>query len=127
MPDAPHPDLSPFDPQATVLHLIVRRHIEDFLRVREAAGTPMADFVVDELRSYLRCGVLAHGAACFRCEHCGHGRMVALSCKGRGFCPAVIFEKDSLARMLDAHGLPNRIEPIAPARAPPQMDFDFEP
>ena len=80
-------DLSPSDPQGTTLHRIVREGLETFLAVREEAGTPMPGFVVRELRSYLRCGVLAHGAACFSCEHCGRGRMVALSCGGRGFCP----------------------------------------
>ena len=80
-------DLSPSDPQDTVLHRIVRGHVATFLAAREEAGAPMPGFVVRELRRYLRCGVLAHGAACFRCEHCGQGRMVALSCGGRGFCP----------------------------------------
>jgi hypothetical protein len=80
-------DVSPSDPQDTVLHRIVRGHVATFLAAREEAGAPMPGFVVRELRRYLRCGVLAHGAACFRCEHCGRGRMVALSCGGRGFCP----------------------------------------
>lgn len=40
---------------------------------------------------------------------------------------AVIFDKPSLARMLAAHGLPNRIAPTAPARAPPQARLDFGP
>ena len=53
--------------------------------------------------------------------------VLACPCGKRMKLVAVIFEKDSLARMLAAHGLPNRIEPIAPARAPPQTDFDFEP
>lgn len=47
----------------------------------------MPSFVVDELRGYLRCGVLAHGAVRFACSHCGEDRLVGLSCKGRGFCP----------------------------------------
>jgi hypothetical protein len=47
----------------------------------------MPSFVVDELRDYLRCGVLARGAVRLLCEHCGRDRLVALSCKGRGFCP----------------------------------------
>jgi len=87
VPAPPHPDLSPKDPQETTLHRIVREHLEDFLAVRERAGTPMARFAVDELRAFLKCGVLGYGAACFSCSHCGRGRMVALSCQGRGFCP----------------------------------------
>lgn len=70
-----------------MLHRIVREHLATFLARRAEAGTPMPTFVVRELQRYLRCGVLAHGAALFRCGHCGKSRMTALSCGGRGFCP----------------------------------------
>jgi len=66
---------------------VVREHLETFLARRAEEGEPMPSFVVDELRDYLRCGVLARGAVRFLCEHCGRDRLVALSCKGRGFCP----------------------------------------
>ena len=88
--DAPtslHEDLSPHDPQTTTLHRLVREHLETFLARRAEAGEPMPSFVVDELRDYLRCGVLAHGAVRFACGRCGQDRLVGLSCKGRGFCP----------------------------------------
>jgi Putative transposase/Transposase zinc-binding domain len=65
----------------------VREHLETFLARRAEEGEPMPSFVVDELREYLRCGVLAHGAVRFACGHCGEDRLVGLSCKGRGFCP----------------------------------------
>lgn len=42
---------------------------------------------MDELRGALDCGVLQKGCAHFHCEGCGLERVVALSCKGRGFCP----------------------------------------
>ncbi|MBW2547473.1 MAG: transposase zinc-binding domain-containing protein, partial [Deltaproteobacteria bacterium] len=32
--------------------------------------------------------MLAHGFARFRCGACGTDRLVAFSCKGRGFCPS---------------------------------------
>lgn len=66
---------------------MLREHLETFLGRRSEAGEPMPSFVVDELRDYLKCGVLAHGAVRFACEHCGTDRLVGLSCKGRGFCP----------------------------------------
>jgi len=47
----------------------------------------MPAFVRDELFGFLRCGVAAHGVALFRCSACKASRLVALSCKGRGFCP----------------------------------------
>ncbi|MBW2463939.1 MAG: transposase zinc-binding domain-containing protein [Deltaproteobacteria bacterium] len=48
----------------------------------------MPSFVESEMRSFLECGVLAHGFARFRCDDCGTDRLVAFSCKGRGFCPS---------------------------------------
>ena len=36
----------------------------------------------------LRCGILAHGFARVRCTDCGHDRLLAFSCKGRGVCPS---------------------------------------
>ena len=83
-------DTSPRDPQAGVLHRVLREHLETFLAARASAdpeGVGLPPFVTNELRAFLRCGVLAHGAARFRCDDCRRDRLVALSCKGRGFCP----------------------------------------
>ena len=66
---------------------MVREYLETFLARRAEEGEPMPSFVVDELRDYLRCGVLALGAVRFLCGHCGRDRLVGLSCKARGFCP----------------------------------------
>jgi hypothetical protein len=63
----------------------VREHLETFLGERREDGEGMPSFVVKELRSFLKCGVLAHGAVRFRCDHCGEDRFAGLSCKGRGF------------------------------------------
>lgn len=80
-------DLSPRDPEASTLHRILREHLETFLAERAEADAPMPRFVVDELRGYLACGVLARGVALFACSHCQRSRVVGLSCKGRGLCP----------------------------------------
>jgi hypothetical protein len=45
-------------------------------------------FVEREFKRFLRCGVLAHGFARFVCTGCHTERLVAFSCKGRGFCPS---------------------------------------
>jgi hypothetical protein len=55
-------------------------------RQDEECGTPL--FVKREFQRFVRCGVLAHGFARFRCTGCGTDRLVAFSCKGRGFCPS---------------------------------------
>ena len=44
--------------------------------------------VEEEFRRYLTCGLLCFGFARARCSSCGHGFLVAFSCKGRGVCPS---------------------------------------
>jgi hypothetical protein len=79
----------PRDPASGILHQIVRDHFETFRAqaesVRDGEGLPR--FVEQEFRDFLRCGCLAGGFARFRCAACGLDRLVAFSCKGRGFCP----------------------------------------
>jgi DNA-directed RNA polymerase subunit RPC12/RpoP len=69
---------------------VVREHLQTFLweldRHDEQRGAPL--FVKREFQRFARCGVLAHGFARFRCTGCGTDRVVAFSCKGRGFCPS---------------------------------------
>lgn len=51
-------------------------------------GHNLPDFVVKEFEEYLRCGILAHGFLQAKCESCNFERLVAFSCKRRGFCPS---------------------------------------
>ena len=37
---------------------------------------------------YLQCGILADGFLRLRCGDCGHDKLLAFSCKRRGFCPS---------------------------------------
>jgi hypothetical protein len=70
---------------------VVQHHLETFL-AQAAHADPMGyglpTWVEKDFRAYLRCGVLAHGVARARCEDCGHERLIAFSCKGRGICPS---------------------------------------
>ena len=50
------------------------------------AGLPQ--FVKDEFDAFLECGILAHGFLRLRCAECVHEKLVAFSCKRRGFCPS---------------------------------------
>jgi len=78
-------------PETTTLHRIVREHLETYVSLANEAD-PMGDGVPDhvekEFRSYLTCGILAHGFARARCASCGYDFLVAFSCKGRGACPS---------------------------------------
>ena len=80
----------PRRPAEDVLYRIVQAHFETFLaqaaNLRDGEGVPR--FVEGEFRDFLRCGSLASGFARFRCTACGLDRLVAFSCKGRGFCPS---------------------------------------
>ncbi|MGB5811866.1 MAG: transposase zinc-binding domain-containing protein, partial [Polyangiales bacterium] len=70
-----------------MLHGVVRDHLQTFLweldRSEHERGAPV--FVKREFQRFARCGVLAHGFARFRCTDCSTDRLVAFSCKGRGF------------------------------------------
>jgi hypothetical protein len=64
------------------------------------------------------------------CELMKHGLNVdvlACPCGHRMKYVATIFDRKGLARLLRAKGLPHQLEPIRPARGPPQRDFDFGP
>jgi hypothetical protein len=64
------------------------------------------------------------------CELMKHGlgvEVLACPCGHRMKFVATIFDRKGLARLLRAKGLPHRLEPIRPARGPPQRDFDFGP
>jgi hypothetical protein len=75
-------------------------------------ATPVARFVERELRAYLTCGILAEGFLRVHCDACGHDRMVAFSCKGRGLCPSC-----GGRRMADtAPHLVDRVLPEVPTR-----------
>ena len=100
-------DTSPLDPQRRSLNAILRRHLATFLRAHA-----LPRFVADELEGYLDCGVLAHGCARYRCDDCGHERVTALSCKGRGFCPRCIGRRMTTG----ARDLVQRVLPRVPIR-----------
>ena len=76
-------------PEETTLYKIVQEQLETFLahaEVQTGAGLPA--FVKDEFEAFLECGILAHGFLRVRCAHCAHEKLVAFSCKRRGFCPS---------------------------------------
>lgn len=77
-------------PAASVLCQVVRDHYQPFLaeasQLREGEGLPR--FADDRFDAFLRCGWYAGGFARFYCTSCRAERLVAFSCKGRGFCPS---------------------------------------
>jgi hypothetical protein len=67
----------------------VQQHAATFFaQAKDAAGADLPQFVKDEFDAFLECGILAHGFLRLRCGECGHDRLLAFSCKRRGFCPS---------------------------------------
>ena len=100
-------------PEQTLLYQIVDKHYPDFLAQLAAEGKSLPDHVQQEFTDFLKCGLLEHGfmqhihvlhpyEAAFgcanrlscrfvlrvRCESSHHEKLVAFSCKKRGFCPS---------------------------------------
>ena len=67
----------------------MQQHAATFIAETEAAaGADLPQFVKDEFDAFLKCGILAHGFLSLRCGDCAHDKLVAFSCKRRGFCPS---------------------------------------
>jgi Transposase zinc-binding domain/Putative transposase len=88
LPTASTPGYERHRPEETELHAVVREQLEGFLARAREADRPLPRFVEQELRAYLRCGILAHGFVRLRCDGCRLERLVPFSCKRRGFCPS---------------------------------------
>ena len=90
-------------PEQSVLYGVVQAEIEGFLAHARARERGVPRFVERELRAFLACGILAHGFVRVRCDACAHERLVAFSCKGRGFCPACGGRRmaDTAAHLMD--------------------------
>ena len=88
----PHDAQVPYErrrPEETTLYQVIQEHVETFFaQVEQETGTGLPKFVKDEFEAFLECGILAHGFLRLRCGECAHEKLVAFSCKRRGFCPA---------------------------------------
>src|SRR5690606_34903800 len=69
-------------------------------------------YVLEEFEAYLKCGILAHGFIRLKCQDCEDEKIVAFSCKKRGFCPSCCAKRkaETAAHMID------NVLPIVPYR-----------
>ena len=97
------------EPETTVLHEVMREHLETFLAHIREDGRGLPRHVENELRKYIACGQLSEGFVRVVCHTCKDEMLVALSCKGRAFCPSCCTRRmhDTAALLVD------RILPIA--------------
>jgi hypothetical protein len=103
---------TPRRPEESVLYQAVQAELETFLARAHARERPAPRFVERELRAFLRCGIPAFGFLRVHCDACGLDRVVAFSCKGRGFCPSCGGRRmaDTAAHLVD------RVLPVVPVR-----------
>ncbi len=75
-------------PEQTLLYSIIDRHYSEFLTYMSDQGKPLPRHVQKEFDEFLKCGRLEHGFLRVQCSTCHKERLVAFSCKRRGFCPS---------------------------------------
>ncbi len=102
-------------PEQTTLYQVVRENLATLYgAVDGAMEMTLPKFVRKEFDGYLECGLLCRGFARLRCmEACKETRLVAFSCKGRGFCPSCLGRKmcATAAHLMDGvmpHAVPLR-------------------
>ena len=75
-------------PETTLLYQLVERYYPDFIVNLAEQGKYLPKYVQREFDEFLRCGRLEHGFLRVVCGDCKHEKLVAFSCKRRGFCPS---------------------------------------
>jgi ribosomal protein S27E len=91
-------------PETTLLYQLVERHYPEFLTALAGRDRHLPRYVQEEFEAYLKCGRLEHGFLRVRCTTCHAERLVAFSCKRRGFCPSCGARRmtESAALLVDA-------------------------
>ena len=73
-------------PETSVLYQTIARVWPALSMEYAASDVPFADHVETEFERYLKCGILQYGFMRLQCTSCEKTRVVAFSCKRRGFC-----------------------------------------
>jgi ribosomal protein S27E len=103
----------PRAPEKSIVHRMVRDHLEEFLlEVATKYENGVPDFVEDELRRFIGCGHLAAGFVRIKCEKCGHERLLPFACKRRAVCSSCAGRRmaERAAHLVDS------VFPVLPVR-----------
>jgi hypothetical protein len=72
-------------PEATLLYQLVEQHYPDFAELMRLQDRSLPAFVKREFEDFLKCGRLEYGFLRVRCSECHTAKLVAFSCKRRGY------------------------------------------
>lgn len=99
-------------PENTLFYQIIKKHYSSFKSHLEEQGTILPCHVQREFEDFSKCGLLTYGFLRVRCQDCHHERLIAFSCKRRGFCPSCCAKRmiESTALLVD------KILPYQPIR-----------
>ena len=82
----------PRRPRASPLWQIIHQGWDQFQTHYEAdhrkTHGPLRTDTIQVIEKYYRCGDLAQGFTRLHCPDCGHEKLIAFTCKTRGFCPS---------------------------------------
>jgi len=90
-------------PERTLLYQIIQEYWPEFQAELASHDKILPAYITKEFNEYLKCGRLEHGFLRVRCESCHEEKLVAFSCKKRGFCPSCGARRmaDSAALLVD--------------------------
>jgi hypothetical protein len=90
-------------PEDTLLFKLIKEYYPLFENHLKEKGRTLPIHVKDEFEDYLKCGLLEYGFLRIKCTNCSHERLVAFSCKRRGFCPSCCAKRmiESAALLID--------------------------
>jgi len=110
-------------PETTALYEVVRDNLETLFGAIDdgALAVRLPRHARKELLGYLDCGLLCRGFARLKCRACSETRLVAFSCKGRGFCPSCMGRRMSAT----AANLIERVLPPSTALRQWVLTFPF--
>ena len=76
-------------PEKTTLYKLIQENLLDFYHhIENEQEKQLPHFVKKEFEEFLKCGLLAYGFLRLQCQSCRREKLVAFSCKRRGFCPS---------------------------------------
>lgn len=72
--------------EKTVLYQAVAHNFRTFEAIADLNGKSLPTHVTEEFEAFLKCGILARGFLRVVCGDCKYEKLLAFSCKKRGFC-----------------------------------------